>query len=65
MHNTIKTTLLLAALTGLLIVIGGALGGRGGMVLAFGFAIVMNMGASSGLTSRAPAMRSAMSPENQ
>ncbi|HEV7662826.1 MAG TPA: protease HtpX, partial [Chloroflexota bacterium] len=33
MHNTIKTTVLLAALTALLIVIGGALGGRGGMVL--------------------------------
>jgi heat shock protein HtpX len=45
MHNTIKTTVLLAALTALLVLIGGALGGQAGMVLAFGFAIVMNMGA--------------------
>jgi heat shock protein HtpX len=45
MHNTIKTTVLLAALTALLIVIGGALGGRGGMLLFFGIAIVMNLGA--------------------
>src|ERR671938_1607362 len=45
MSNAIKTTVLLAALTGLFIVVGGALGGRGGMVIAFGFAIVMNMGA--------------------
>ncbi|HEY0583762.1 MAG TPA: zinc metalloprotease HtpX [Chloroflexota bacterium] len=45
MHNTIKTTILLAALTGLLVVIGNVLGGQGGMLLAFGFAIVMNLGA--------------------
>jgi heat shock protein HtpX len=45
MGNTLKTTALLAALTALLVVIGGALGGQGGMVIAFGFAIVMNMGA--------------------
>jgi heat shock protein HtpX len=45
MHNTLKTTILLAALTALLIVIGGALGGRGGMVLFFGIAVVMNLGA--------------------
>src|SRR5919198_3984711 len=45
MNNTLKTTILLAALTGLLIVIGGAIGGRGGMVIAFLFAIVMNLGA--------------------
>src|SRR4030081_3838525 len=45
MHNTIKTTVLLAALTALLVLIGGALGGRGGMVLAFGFAVVMNLSA--------------------
>src|SRR5919198_2445273 len=45
MNNTLKTTILLAALTGLLIVIGGAIGGRGGMVIAFLFAILMNMGA--------------------
>ncbi|HEV7666250.1 MAG TPA: zinc metalloprotease HtpX [Chloroflexota bacterium] len=45
MHNTIKTTVLLAALTALLVLIGGALGGQAGMVLAFGFAIVINLGA--------------------
>ena len=45
MGNALKTTVLLAALTALLIVIGDALGGRGGMLLFFGFAIVMNAGA--------------------
>jgi heat shock protein HtpX len=45
MSNAIKTTILLAALTGLFIVVGGVLGGRGGMVIAFGFAIIMNLGA--------------------
>ena len=45
MSNAIKTTILLAALTGLFVVVGGALGGRGGMVIAFLFAIVMNLGA--------------------
>ncbi|HEU4323425.1 MAG TPA: zinc metalloprotease HtpX [Roseiflexaceae bacterium] len=43
--NTMRTTLLLGALTGMLVVIGSALGGQGGMVIAFVFAIVMNMGA--------------------
>ena len=45
MHNPLKTTILLAALTALLVLIGGALGGRGGMVLFFGIAVVMNLGA--------------------
>jgi heat shock protein HtpX len=45
MANTLKTTALLAALTALLIVIGGFLGGRGGMLLFFGLAIIMNLGA--------------------
>jgi heat shock protein HtpX len=45
MSNTIKTTALLAALTALLIVIGGFIGGRGGMLLFFGIAVVMNLGA--------------------
>src|SRR5215208_3479846 len=45
MHNTFKTTILLAALTALLVVIGWALGGQGGMLLFFGFAVVMNLGA--------------------
>lgn len=43
--NSIKTTLLLATLTGLFAVVGLALGGQGGMLLAFGLAIAMNMGA--------------------
>ncbi len=45
MNNTIKTTVLLALLTALLVLVGGALGGRGGMIIAFGFAIVMNASA--------------------
>ncbi len=45
MANTLKTTILLAALTGLLVVVGGALGGQGGMIIAFVFAIIMNAGA--------------------
>jgi heat shock protein HtpX len=43
--NTLKTTVLLAALTGLLIVVGSALGGTSGMVIAFVLAVAMNMGA--------------------
>ena len=42
--NTIKTTLLLGALTGLLMLIGGYFGGKGGVVIAFLFAMVMNFG---------------------
>ena len=45
MNNALKTTILLAALTGLLVVIGDVLGGQGGMLLFFGFAVVMNLGA--------------------
>lgn len=45
MNNTLKTTLLLGGLTGLLVLIGSALGGTGGMIIAFVFAILMNMGA--------------------
>ncbi|MDQ3809816.1 MAG: zinc metalloprotease HtpX [Chloroflexota bacterium] len=45
MQNTLKTTILLASLTALFIVVGAALGGNSGMVIAFLFAIVMNMGA--------------------
>ncbi len=37
--------MLLAALTALLLVIGNALGGRAGLILAFGFALIMNFGA--------------------
>jgi heat shock protein HtpX len=45
MFNHIRTVLLLGLLTGLFMLIGSALGGTGGMVIAFGLAIVMNMGA--------------------
>jgi heat shock protein HtpX len=43
--NTLKTTALLAVLTALLVLIGNALGGRGGMLLFFGLAVVMNLSA--------------------
>ncbi len=43
--NTVKVTMLMAALTGLLILAGSALGGQGGMLIAFGLAVMMNMGA--------------------
>ncbi|MSP12278.1 MAG: protease HtpX [Chloroflexi bacterium] len=43
--NTVKTTVLLGALTGLFLVIGSALGGQSGLVIAFCLAVVMNMGA--------------------
>jgi heat shock protein HtpX len=45
MWNTVKTTLLLAVLTGLFMVIGGAIGGQLGMIIALLFAAVFNMGA--------------------
>ena len=42
MTNVLKTGVLLAVLTSLLLVIGGALGGRGGLMVALAFALVMN-----------------------
>ena len=42
--NNLKTLILLAALSGLLIALGGALGGANGVVIALLFAAVMNMG---------------------
>lgn len=42
--NTMKTALLLGALTGLLMLIGGYFGGQNGVVIAFVFAMVMNFG---------------------
>ncbi|MBI4494620.1 MAG: zinc metalloprotease HtpX [Chloroflexi bacterium] len=42
--NGLKTAVLLAALTALLVFIGDLLGGRSGMVIAFGFALIMNVG---------------------
>jgi len=44
MKNMLKTTILLASLTGLLVLIGDYFGGTGGMIIAFLFAIIMNFG---------------------
>ena len=44
MTSQLKTMLLLAALSGIIIVLGGLLGGRGGIFLAFILAIAMNLG---------------------
>ena len=43
--NNVKTGVLLATITGLFVVIGSAIGGMGGMVIAFLLAMAMNMGA--------------------
>jgi len=40
--NTLKTVVLLTFLTVLLVFVGGAIGGRSGMIIAFGMALVMN-----------------------
>jgi heat shock protein HtpX len=42
MSNIFKTGLLLAVLTAMFVLMGGALGGRGGMMLGFVMALVMN-----------------------
>ena len=42
MFNNVKTAFLLGLMTALLMLIGGAFGGRGGMLLAFGLAAIMN-----------------------
>jgi heat shock protein HtpX len=42
--NTMKTTLLLGLMTVLIIIIGGAVGGQGGMIMAFFLAGIMNLG---------------------
>ena len=44
MNNILKTTFLLSLLTILLVAMGGAVGGQGGMILAFLMAAVMNFG---------------------
>ncbi len=44
MANLMKTGILLTALTVLLVLIGGALGGQSGMIMAFVLALVMNFG---------------------
>ncbi len=43
--NTIKTFFLLMVLTGLLLLIGGAVGGQAGIVIALVFALALNFGA--------------------
>jgi heat shock protein HtpX len=44
MGNTLKTTVLLAALSGLLLWIGELMGGQSGLIMALGLAVVMNIG---------------------
>jgi heat shock protein HtpX len=44
MNSTLKTAALLGALSGLLLVIGNAVGGQQGLVVAFVFAALMNFG---------------------
>jgi heat shock protein HtpX len=39
----VRTSILLAALTGLFIAVGAIIGGQQGMIVAFGFALVMNL----------------------
>ena len=45
MGNVMKTGFLLAVLTALFLLIGNAVGGEQGMIMAFGLAVVMNVGA--------------------
>ncbi len=44
MTSQIKTVLLLGLLSGLIIMLGAALGGKAGIIIAFGLALVMNVG---------------------
>ena len=44
MGNTLKTTVLLAAMSGLLLWIGDLLGGQSGLIMALGLAVAMNIG---------------------
>jgi len=44
MGNFLKTVFLLGALTGMLMLIGGLIGGRGGVYIAFVFALILNFG---------------------
>mgnify|MGYP005857204375 CR=1 FL=1 len=44
-NNTLRTALLLSALTALFLLVGNILGGSGGMLFAFGLALTMNFGA--------------------
>src|SRR5512142_1779783 len=42
--NTMKTFLLMGLLTVLLVLLGNWIGGQGGMMIAFAFALIMNFG---------------------
>lgn len=44
MTSQLKTLFLLALLSGIIIVLGGLLGGRSGVIIAFGLALLMNVG---------------------
>ncbi|MCT4625832.1 zinc metalloprotease HtpX [Halodesulfovibrio sp.] len=44
MTSNLKTMMLLALLSGIIIVLGGALGGKGGIIIAFALALIMNVG---------------------
>jgi heat shock protein HtpX len=44
MSSTLKTAILLGAMTALVIVLGGAIGGQNGVVIAFAIAVLMNVG---------------------
>ncbi len=44
MTSQIKTVLLLGLLSGMIILLGGAMGGRTGIIIAFGLALLMNVG---------------------
>jgi heat shock protein HtpX len=44
MTSGLKTAALLGGLSALFLLIGGYLGGEQGMIVAFGFAVVMNIG---------------------
>jgi heat shock protein HtpX len=44
MTSAFKTTILLALLSGLLLLIGDVLGGQSGLIIALGFAVIMNFG---------------------
>ena len=44
MTSQLKTALLLGALTALILIIGNAMGGQTGLVIAFFFALAMNVG---------------------
>ena len=44
MGNSVKTVLLLGALSGMLLVIGELMGGANGLMMAFVFAVIMNVG---------------------